>query len=322
MNPKTKVLILVAGVGVVVGYIVFSTDWIKKNHKASAKAGGAAVKEADSFVGGTFEASGIARVAGTDAFLFVDDGRSDEVLWIELDKSGKQAGSIIPVKLGVAVEDPEGITTDGSYFYVVGSQSRSKHADRAGLVRFRFNKETKTAEDVQALSQVRQFLVENVAELRGSASEKAKSVDGIDIEGLAWDPTRNVLLIGLRSPVIDGKALLVPLKMRDSRGAFTADNIEAGNIDAIRLPLGGMGIRSIEYDESRSLFQIIAGATDSQDKTDFKLWEWSGQTDGSGLREITSFDRKLQPEGVASGTVEGKSFTVVVFDTSRYLTLR
>ena len=318
MNHKTKLLIPIVGIALVIGYVALMSDWIDKSRKSSANPAGAAVLTADTFVGGTFEASGITHVAGTNGFLFVDDARPGEVLWMVLDKGGKQMGSITPVKLGIDVDDPEGITTDGTYFYVVGSQSRSKSADQAGLVRFRFNKETKTAADVHSISGLKRFLVENVADLRSLESGKSKD-DEIDIEGLAWDPERRSLLLGLRSPLRDGKALVVQLKMRDPRGTFSFENIEAVE-DTIRLPLAEMGIRSIEYDVRQGLFYIIGGATGGQDKTDFKLWEWTGQADGSGLREITTFDRKLQPEGVSSGG-EDSPFKLIVFDSSRYLTM-
>jgi len=93
------------------------------------------------------------------------------------------------------------------------------------------------------------------------ASVKAKD-DGLNIEGLAWDHTQGQLLLGLRSPVVDGNALLVPLRLRDPRGPFSYDNLEVK--EAIRLPLGGFGIRSVEYDPQQKVFYIIAGATETQ----------------------------------------------------------
>ncbi|MCA1567628.1 MAG: hypothetical protein LC803_18665 [Acidobacteria bacterium] len=44
------------------------------------------------FDGGTFEASGVAHVRGTDGVLFVDDGRTDEVFWMRLGEGRRQAG--------------------------------------------------------------------------------------------------------------------------------------------------------------------------------------------------------------------------------------
>src|SRR5215216_6435396 len=87
------------------------------------------------FAGGTFEASGVAQVPGTDGVLFVDDGRPNEVFWMELGEDRKQSGAIKTIDIATNIIDLEGITTDGKYFYVVGSQSKSKGADLVGLAR-------------------------------------------------------------------------------------------------------------------------------------------------------------------------------------------
>jgi Protein of unknown function (DUF3616) len=285
--------------------------------KSSATIGG----EPRPFKGGPFEASGVIAVPGAGGVLIIDDGRPDEVLWMPMDEAGNQAGDIKPVKLGVAVDDPEGITTDGTYYYVVGSQSRGKGGASAGLVRFKFNPATQTAEAVQAVGDLKAFLVENVTELHDMGSKKGKA-DGINIEGLAWDAAQQRLLLGLRSPLVDEQALVVPLKLRDPRGDLSASNLEAGERAAMRLSLGGQGIRSIEYDERAGRFQIIAGATEDQKKSDFKLWEWDGQAGGSSLREMATFDRKLKPEGITRAAIGNADFKLVVFDTSQYLKLQ
>src|SRR5262245_13101666 len=66
-----------------------------------------------------YEASGDISVPGTDGILIVDDNNSSEVLWVRLDSSGKQIGAIQAVPLGTSIEDPEGITSDGDYYYIV-----------------------------------------------------------------------------------------------------------------------------------------------------------------------------------------------------------
>jgi uncharacterized protein DUF3616 len=152
--------------------------------------------------------------------------------------------------------------------------------------------------------------------LRDMASVKAKD-DGLNIEGLAWDHTQGQLLLGLRSPVVDGNALLVPLRLRDPRGPFSHDNLDVK--EAIRLPLGGFGIRSVEYDPQQKVFYIIAGATETQGKGDSQLWEWGGPADTSRLSKITTFDSKLKPEGIAPASIGDSNFKLVVFDSSRYL---
>jgi hypothetical protein len=144
---------------------------------------------------------------------------------------------------------------------------------------------------------------------------------GINIEGIAWDPRESRCLLGLRSPVLNGQALVVPLRLRDPRGGFSAGNLEVVNGKAYRLPLGGAGIRSIEYDDRAQAFRMISGAAMDGAKTNFKLWVWNGQVDQPALRETNTFIHKLKPEGITRATSGGRNFIFIVFDSSGYLAL-
>lgn len=268
------------------------------------------------FSGGTFEASGVAHVSGTDSVLFVDDGRPNEVFWMQVGNDRKQTGAIKTVDIATSIIDLEGITTDGEYFYIVGSQSKSQGADLAGLARFKFDTATQRATGTEAASGLKKFLADNVAELRGLENTKYKD-GGINVEGIAWDPQNKRLLLGLRSPVVDGQALVVPLKLRDPKAAFSFNNLEVEGGKAIRLPLGGAGVRSIEYDESRKAFFLIAGAGPNSEKMDFKTWEWSGNG-ATEMRELETFDRRLKPEGITRFSNGARDFIFIVFDTSGY----
>src|SRR5215211_509795 len=68
------------------------------------------------FSGGTFEASGVTYVPGTDTVLFVDDGRPNAVFLMQLGEDRKQAGAIKTIDIATSIVDLEGITTDGEYF--------------------------------------------------------------------------------------------------------------------------------------------------------------------------------------------------------------
>jgi hypothetical protein len=285
--------------------------------KTPAGQGGEAIKGMTPFVGGTFEASGVAAVPGTDGVLFVDNGRPGQVFWMGLDQNGKQAGAIKAVSLGTGVEDIEGITTDGTFFYVVSSQSRPKAIAATGLARFKFDARRQSVEGVASIGGLKKFLVDNVAELRGEGDRKSKD-GGINIEGLAWDPRDGSLLLGMRSPVVDGQALLIPLKLRDPRGAFSIDNLQVEGGKAIRLTLGGLGIRGIEYDARAKVFRILSGATEEQQLTDFGLWEWNGDEKQPALREMKKFEKTLKPEGLARATSGKRDFLIVVFDAGGY----
>lgn len=280
-------------------------------------AGEQRLKRLTAFVGGKFDASGVTGVPGTDGVLFVDNGRPGQIFWMTLDQNGKQVGAINALELGVDIEDIEGITTDGTYFYVVSSQSRPKAIAGQGIVRFKFDGRRQRVEAVESIAGLKAFLTENVAELR-EAGEKTGKDGGLNIEGLAWDPKQGGLLLGLRSPVVDGQALLVPLKLRDRRGSFSIDNLEVEGSKAIRLPLEGVGVRSIEYDGRAKTFKIISGAGETQKQTDFVLWDWNGNEQRPVLNQIDRFDESLKPEGVARVTVGSRDFIIIVFDASGY----
>jgi hypothetical protein len=308
MSSRVKTLIPLVGMFLLFLYVIVAVTRVESGGAAAAMT---------AFSGGTFEASGVAHVPGTDGVLFVDDGREDEIFWMRLGEGRSQAGAIKAVKLGARVIDLEGITTDGTHFYVVGSQSKSKGGDLAGLVRFRFDAQGQRVEGAEAVAGLKRFLAENVAELRGMENRKYKD-GGINVEGVAWDARGRRLLLGLRSPVVDGHALVIPVRLRDPQGAFSAGNLEVEGAKAIRLPLGGAGVRSIEYDERAKAFRVIAGAGPNSEKLDFKLWEWDGDAVRPVLREAATFDRRLKPEGVTRVSSAGRDFTLIVFDTSGY----
>jgi Protein of unknown function (DUF3616) len=285
--------------------------------RAQASSDVKVLKQMTAFVGGVFEASGVAAVPGSEGVLFVDNNQAGQVFWMRLDQHGKQVGPIKALPLGIGIGDLEGITTDGTYFYVISSQSKSKASDTEGLVRFKFDAQSQRIEAVESITGLKRFLLENVDELREQGGKKAKK-GGLNIEGLAWEPKLGRILLGLRSPLIDGQALLVPLTLRDSRGAFSINNLEVEGHKAIRLSLGGIGVRGIEYDGRSNVFRIISGATEDQPQTDFGLWEWNGDASRPVLRETNRFVNYLKPEGVARARVGERDFLIVVFDASGY----
>ena len=178
--------------------------------------------------GGPFEASGVVHVPGTSQLLFVDDGRPREIFLMELAPDGSQRGMALSVPLAADVTDLEGITSDGHHFYVVGSQSKKTGFDGDGLIRFTFDPKTRRADGVERIQGLKAWLAANVAELRGT--ERRVGDDVLNIEGLAWDPRGHRLLLGLRAPIVDGAALIVPIKLIDSTGSFSRENLRVDQV--------------------------------------------------------------------------------------------
>ena len=255
--------------------------------------------------GGDFEASGVAAVPGTNGALVVDDSSPEEVLWVQLDRDGGQIGDAIAIPLGVTVVDAEDITTDGESFYVVGSLSKQPRTSGVDLVRFQFDAVGRRVEGLQTYRGLADAIVSKVPSARGT----------LNIEGLAWDPRLDRLLVGLRSPVAQNGAFLIPLKVGRSDHDPSSLTVEAGA--PFHLPLGGDGVRGLAFDASANRLLVISGAA-GDDERAFRLLEWP-MTSSRGVREVMRFSRAVKPEGIASLTVNGVRRQVVVFDTGRYL---
>jgi hypothetical protein len=270
--------------------------------------------------GGRFEASGVAQVPASNGVLFVDDNSTEEIYWMELTADGRQAGPAVKVPLGATIIDPEAMTTDGTYFYLVGSQSKSNGAAGDGILRFRFDAVRSQVTERASIAALKAFLSTRVAELKG-VDPRRGSDEELNIEGLAWDPVRSRLLLGLRAPVIDGHALVIPLKLRDPHAGFQADNLEVDGGKAIRLALGGAGIRSLEYDAASGAFWVIAGASLDDETEEFRVLEWRDESGSAVFKELARYSRKLKPEGITRATGGGALLRFVVFDTGRYANL-
>ena len=270
--------------------------------------------------GKTIEASGVAFAPGLNGPLFVSDSSESEALWMQLDENGKQVGSIKKIPLGVTFKDPEALTYGNSFFYLVTSQSDSKDGPRNAIVRFDISPETQTLRgQAEIITDFRSFLLQNVTAI-STLGAKEGMQGGLNIEGIAWDPNNERLLLGLRSPQIGNQAVLVPLKLREPRGPFTRENLKIGEPEVIVLSLDGQGVRDITYDSYLRSFLIISGAPETSPKTDFGLWEWNGQPDAKPTKLMTLED-KMKPEGVTSVTINGRSYAFVVGDSGSYLKL-
>src|SRR5688572_16744385 len=264
---------------------------------------------------GDFELSGVAHVPNSSQILVLDDDTTKEIFLVEVGRDTTHIGSAIPIALGADVTDMEGITFDGTSYYVVGSQSKPTGFEGDGLVRFTYDPVTRRISKTEKIVDLKAWLADNVAELHGTARAIGDHV--LNIEALAWDPIGERLLLGLRAPVVDGHALVVPIKLIDPAGRFSRDNIRADG-PAVRVDLGGDGIRSLEYDPASKSYRLITGATLNEETRDFRIVEWDGRH-GTQVRDIALYSKKLKPEGIANAELYGKRTRVIVFDIGTFL---
>ncbi|MGH9755528.1 MAG: DUF3616 domain-containing protein [Blastocatellia bacterium] len=333
-NALSRILAQVLGALVTLGgtFYLFSLT-MKQNESPQGRPGGSSGTRTDRLTrsanwegfstglfsfGKTVEASGVAFAPGLNGVLFVSDSSQSEAHWMQLDENGKQVGSINPIPLNVSFNDPEALTYGNSFFYLVTSQSDPNGGAQNAIVRFDISPETRTLRgQPEIIADFRSFLLQNVTSISAIGAKDGKQ-GGLNIEGLAWDPNNERLLLGLRSPQIGGQAVLVPLKLRDPRGSFTRENLKVDQPDVIFLSLDGQGVRDITYDSHLRSFLIISGAPDTAPRVEFGLWEWNGQTNSQPVR-LMGLEEDKKPEGVTSVTINGRSYAFVVGDAGSYL---
>jgi hypothetical protein len=244
----------------------------------------------------------------------------------------------VSIGIGLATSD-EGDFEDaarvGDRVYVISSHSRNKNG-KLERMRYRF-----FAMDVagalpsvtlsvpgytgQLLDQM--LVAENWATLNSpviatltTASNLSRSTDpallpmagGTNIEGLAWAPTAerpNQLLIGLRNPPHDGKAIVVSLLNADA--VVMGATAQFG--EAMLLDLGGLGIRGMTWSATHAAVLLIAGPqTDAVGP--FRLYKWSGAAGDEPLAvaDITGFPAASAPESLVA--YPGSHDVQILFD--------
>jgi hypothetical protein len=130
----------------------------------------------------------------------------------------------------------------------------------------------------------------------------------LNVEALAIDSSRKRLLLGLRSPLRDGKALLIPIAQA---GLFD----ESPTIgDPIELDMQGEGIRAMAYDAGLGGFVLI-GHREGAGTQPYNMWLWDGQHEPHPIR-VDGTDLR-RAEGITPVVVHGHKGLLVVSDEGK-----
>ncbi|KQV87435.1 DUF3616 domain-containing protein [Pelomonas sp. Root1237] len=172
--------------------------------------------------------------------------------------------------------DLEGAAQVGSRIYWIASHARNS-AGKVREDRLRFFATDIHGTTVEPVGQPYTGLLADLLaapalaplKLSDAAGRAAEAEGGFNIEGLAAAPDGS-LLIGLRNPIPQGRALVIPLL---NPAELVSGKSPARFGSAIRLDLGGRGVRSIERVGSGYL--IAAGPP--ADVGSFALFRWSGK---------------------------------------------
>ncbi len=273
-------------------------------------------------------------------FLFCDNNISDALFEIQVTPDGEIAGPFVrhPIRgihpqaiddlecMALAEVDGERLLFFCSSFSLKKKDLKAKKKSQRGkstesrdsLIRARIGKEGKPEGEV--IPCFRYWLIDN-APVLGKSTKYLPDDGGLNVEGLAWDPPNNALLFGLRTPVKDGRPMVLRVRIKDPRGIWNLSNLEM--MPPITLGVegadGSQGIRTIEYDSSRGAFLVVIGNAVSGSDVPFQLYSWDGNEKGVVRRfKGVTFHRKMKVEGVTYGTIGGRGVLFFVDDAGGY----
>jgi hypothetical protein len=176
--------------------------------------------------------------------------------------------------------DVEGVAQIGDLVFWIGSHGQNKNGkdrpNRHRVFATKFSVQNDTVEikpEGMAYTNLRADLINQPDlkkyKLAAAAKLAPKQPGGFDIEGLAATPDGK-LLIGFRNPIPGGKSLIVPIE--NPKDIIQGQKAKLGS--PIELNLNGLGIRSLEYSDTRKRYLIVAGPFN--DNAKFALYSWSG----------------------------------------------
>lgn len=273
---------------------------------------------------GLYEPSAIAQLAD-GRFLIVEDEKKHSFSVVTLGASGV----VKHTPLGPGwfesdddfwkLDDLEGLALDNAgYLYAVTSHSRDEEGmekkSRDRLVRFRLKGNRVVAPLV--FHGLKRALVGAYPLLAGAAQiGNVKADGGLNIEALEVSADQRRLLIGFRSPLQHGHAIIASVE--NLQAVFEAGAAPQVSSTLQALDLGGHGIRGMAYVAALQGYLVIGGPV-SGGPGAFTLWFWSGQS-GAPARRVTV--RGLpdigRAEGVCPAVVEGEPRIVIVSDDGK-----
>jgi Protein of unknown function (DUF3616) len=269
---------------------------------------------------GLYEPSGIRQLAD-GRFLVVEDEKEHSFSLVPINASG----DVKTTPLGPGwfqsghpvweLEDLEGLALDGlGYLYVITSHSRdddgNEKKSREKLVRFRIEGERVVGPVV--VGGLKPALVAAHPVLAASAQiVDVKADGGLNIEALEITPDGQRLLIGFRSPLQNGHALIASVE--NPAAVFEADAAPQISNTLQTLNLDGHGIRDMAFIAPLGGYLVISGPVSREGE--FGLWFWSGEPAAPARRVtvagLSGFERA---EGVCPAVIDGVLRIVIVSD--------
>jgi len=270
---------------------------------------------------GVFEPSGIQQLAD-GRFLVVEDEEQHALSLLRI-----TGGHVSHTALSAPfwswgngdfweLDDLEGVTADrAGNIYAITSHSRDSEGDerksREKLVRFCI--EGDKVVDPRVVGSLKRDLTAAHPELAASAGiREVKSEGGLNIEALEMSADQSRLLLGFRSPLRDGRAIIASIENPGS--IFDADERPRIGSTLTTLDLGGNGIRGMSWVPSLAGYLVIAGPI-AREQVEFQLWFWRGGNEDRPRRvSVAGLPGFEHAEGVCPAVIDGRQCIIIVSD--------
>lgn len=268
---------------------------------------------------GIYEPSAIQQLPD-GRFLVAEDEKEFPFALVTLRADG--SASSVPLQLadddagGVGkLADLEALTgDDAGNVYAITSHSRNSKGEekksREKLLRFRVEGERMVSAVVvtnlkAALAAAHPVLAQ------AAAIPDVKDDGGLNIEALEMAPDGQRLLIGFRSPLLGGQAIVASL----DNPAAAFDGAEPRiSPELVTLDCGGDGLRALSWVPALNGYLLVSGPV-AREQVHFKLWFWSGKAGDpprpASVAELPGFEHA---EGISPAIVAGAPKIMVVSD--------
>lgn len=266
---------------------------------------------------GIYEPSAIQQLPD-GRFLVAEDEKEHPFALVSIQPDG--ATHSVPLEIdsedAAKLDDLEGLTLDAKgNLYAITSHSRNSKGEekksRDKLLRFRVEGDRMVSPVVltglkAALAATHPILSEAAAVL------DVKADGGLNIEALEMTPDGQHLLIGFRSPLLDGKAILT--RLDNPATAFDTGAALRVSPVLVTLDLGGHGLRALSWIPTLNGYLLVSGPV-AKEQTQFRLWFWSGHHDEPPRpAEVNGLSGFEHAEGVTAAMIADQPKIVIVSD--------
>lgn len=138
-------------------------------------------------------------------------------------------------------------------------------------------------------------------------------IDALNIEAISFDKDKARLVIGLRSPLKEGKSILLILE--NPYEIFMGNEPPVFSSQIIELDLGGGGVRAMTYDQSLQMYLIANEVENKKGKLRPGLWQWDGNAAHKPSKvSLPKMKGVKNIEGITPVLVNNKKYLLLVCD--------